>query len=154
MDHSYAFQRTSWLPAPAEQVWRHASSMVGVNRELAPLVRMTYPPDKTHLSAATVPLSRRAFRSWLLLFGVLPIDYDDLTFVALEPLGFTEQSSMGTNQVWRHRRRIVPDGHGCFVIDEVQFVPRFAVLGPLALPLFALAFRLRHRNLRRIFAQS
>ena len=50
-------------------------------------------------------LGERLFRSWILLFGVLPIDYDDITLVSIEPgRGFHERSSMLSMRVWEHER--------------------------------------------------
>ena len=70
--------------APADRVWEHASSFAGVNRELWPL-SMTHPADRARLTPESVPLGRPAFRSWILLFGLIPVDYDDITLVELEP---------------------------------------------------------------------
>jgi hypothetical protein len=152
MPHAYAFELSSQLAVPAATLWRHASSMAGVNRELWPLARMTYPKRFANLDPASLPLGRRAFRSWILLFGLLPIDYDDLTLVSIDPpRGFRERSPMLTMREWNHERLIEPAGAGCDVTDRVSFVPRFAALGPLLRVVFELAFRLRHRNLRRIF---
>jgi len=43
VERIYSFEITSELPASPEAAWRHATNMRGVNRELWPLVRMTYP---------------------------------------------------------------------------------------------------------------
>ena len=148
----YAFSLCSELSAPAEQVWLHATSMAGVNQELAPLVRMTHPQGFDRLGLERIRLRERLFRSWILLFGVLPVDWDDLCFVAFEPgRRFLERSSMATQRVWEHERTIEPMAGGCRVSDRLRFEPRVAWLGRLQLPLFRLAFALRHRNLRRIF---
>jgi len=126
--------------------------MSGVNRELAPLARMTVPREFASLDLERAPLGQRAFRSWILALGFLPIDYDDLTFVELEPgHRFLERSTMLTQRVWEHERVVEPAGAGCVISDRVRFEPRIPVLGPLFLVVFRLAFRLRHRNLRRLF---
>ena len=150
---SYGFEFSSRLSAPPEQVWAHATSMDGVNRELFPLARMTHPRELSALEPGLVPLGERAFRSWILAFGLVPIDYDDLTFIELEPgRRFLERSPMLTQREWQHERVIEPAPDGSLVTDRLRFVPRVGVLGPLFLAVFRLAFRLRHRNLRRIFA--
>ena len=155
MPRSYEFSRSSTLAVSAADAWAHASSLDGVNRELAPLVRMTYPASAAVLTPATVPLKQRLFRSWILLFGVLPIDYDDLTLVELEPgRRFLEHSTMLTQRDWIHERTIESVGRGCRVTDRLRFVPRVPVLGPLFLPMFRLAFWIRHRNLVRLFGAA
>ena len=147
-----SFEFSSRLNAPPTDVWAHATSMRGVNRELFPLARMTHPADMPSIDAHEVPLGRRAFRSWILAGGIVPIDYDDLTFVEIEPgRRFLERSPMLSQRLWEHERVVEPDGGGSMVTDRVRFTPRMGVLGPLFLFVFRLAFRLRHRNLRRLF---
>lgn len=149
------FEIASELAAPAAEVWAHATTLAGVNRELWPLARMTHPPGFETLSEASVTLGRRLFRSWILFAGVLPVDYDDLTLVELEPgRRFLERSPMATQRLWVHEREVLPRGAGCTVVDRLRFVPRIALLGPLHLVLFRAAFGLRHRNLRRWFGTA
>jgi hypothetical protein len=151
----HRFVIASELPASPRTIWRSISTMRGINAELAPLVRMTHPKAIDRLDPAVLPIGRRAFRSWLLLFGVFPFDYDDITIVELAPeRGFFESSSMLTQRVWQHRRTLQPTAGGCIVADDVAFVPRLAPLGWMFQALFTLAFILRHRNLRRILEGS
>jgi ligand-binding SRPBCC domain-containing protein len=150
--HGHGFEFSSRLAAPAAEVWAHATSMRGVNRELFPLARMTHPRGLSVLDPATLPIGQRAFRSWILAAGIVPIDYDDLTFLELEPgRRFLERSPMLTQREWQHERVIEPAAGGSTITDRVRFVPRVAWLGPVFLAVFRLAFALRHRNLRRIF---
>jgi hypothetical protein len=129
--------------------------MPGVNRELFPLARMTYPREFSHFRPDVVPLGRRAFRSWILLFGCLPIDYDDLTFAELPPGGgFLEVSTMGSQREWRHRRTLEPVNGSCRLTDSVHFTPRLALTGQLYKVIFEQVFRLRHANLCRMFAYA
>jgi hypothetical protein len=123
-----------------------------VNRELAPLARMTSPRAFRSLDLEQVQLGRRVFRSWILAAGILPVDYDDLTLVELEPgRRFLERSRMLTQRLWEHERIVEPADGGCVLSDRVSFSPRVTCLGPLFRVIFSLAFRVRHRNLRRIF---
>jgi ligand-binding SRPBCC domain-containing protein len=141
----------SRLAAPAQTVWAHATSMAGVNRELRPLARMTHPRAISSFDAGIV-LGERVFRSWILFLGILPVDFDDLTFVAIEPgRRFLERSPMLSQRLWEHERRIEPVAGGSVIEDRVHFTPRVAALGRVQLPVFRFAFRLRHRNLRRLF---
>jgi ligand-binding SRPBCC domain-containing protein len=151
----FSFAIASWLAAPRDAVWAHATSMRGVNQELWPLAQMTHPRDVTSIGAVgdAPVLGQRLFRSWILAFGVLPIDYDDLTLVELEPgRRFLEHSSMATQREWIHERVLHEAEGGTILTDAVSFVPRIAWLGPLFQSVFVLAFRLRHRNLRRRFS--
>jgi ligand-binding SRPBCC domain-containing protein len=128
------------------------STFEGINDELRPLMRMTAPAHVRALEPADVVLGDRIFRSWVLLFGVLPIDYDDLTLVALEPgRGFHERSRMLSMRVWEHERWLTPEGAGCRVVDRLSFQPRLPGMGPLIERFIRATFRHRHKRLRRWF---
>jgi ligand-binding SRPBCC domain-containing protein len=155
MSGPYSFTFASHLKAPAERVWAHASTFEGVNRELWPLARMTYPARFAALTPEVVPLGQVAFRSWVLLFGLVPVDYDDITLVELEPgRGFSEVSRMMALREWRHRRTITPQGETCTLHDEIALLPRWRLAGPLQARAFRLVFALRHRALRRLFGDA
>ena len=142
---------TSTLSAPATSVWDAASSMDGVNYELGPWLRMTAPAG-VRIDPADVVPGERLFRSRLLLLGVLPIDFDDLTFVRVdEGRGFLERSPMLSARVWEHSRVIEPLDAGCRVTDRVRFVPRVRLAAPLQRAIVGAVFRHRHRRLRRRF---
>jgi len=84
-DGLYRFTVSSVVPAPPARVWERITSMEGINHELMPIARMTHPRGLTELDPAEVPIGRRLFRSWILLFCVLPIDYDDITLLRFTP---------------------------------------------------------------------
>ena len=143
----------SRLDASAEQVWARVTTPEGINDELMPLMRMTMPAAVRGLDPETVPLGERLCRSWLLLFGFLPFDYDDVTVVRLDPgRGFLERSPMLSQRVWEHERTLEPVGpEACVVRDRLTFEPRLALPGPALEPLVRGIFRHRHRRLRRHF---
>jgi hypothetical protein len=96
----------SELQAPPEAVWARVASLEGINYELGPWMRMTAPRG-AELSHSTVPLGRRWFRCWILLFGVVPFDYDDLCVERLDPgRRFRECSTMLTARRWEHERTL------------------------------------------------
>src|SRR4051812_3514255 len=106
--------------------------MAGVNQELAPLMRMTHPAGLERLDQQVVPLGTRLFRSYLLAFGVLPVDWDDIALESITPgQGFVESSSLATARVWRHRRWIhrPATGGGCRLEDHLTWAPRLAGTG-------------------------
>jgi len=84
----------SRLDAAPEAVWERVTSPEGINFEIAPLLRMTVPGGLEALDLDRVEPGRLG-RSWILLFGVLPVDYDDLRLERIEPgRGFLERSTM------------------------------------------------------------
>jgi ligand-binding SRPBCC domain-containing protein len=149
-----SFEIASELAAPAEEVWRHATGVDGVNGELMPLVRMTVP---RHLRGATLdqlPLGARAGRSWVLLFGLVPVDYDDLTIAERGPgHRFLEQSTMLTQSRWRHERIVDAVPGGSRITDRLGWSGRIRPLGALYRVAVPVLFRHRHRRLRKRFGQ-
>jgi ligand-binding SRPBCC domain-containing protein len=151
----HEFQVSSVVAASPAAVWARVSTMEGVNAELAPLARMTYPRQLARLDPAIVPLGRRVFRSWILLFGVLPVDFDDLVLTRVEPgHGFLESSSLLSQRRWIHERTLEPVAGGCRVTDRIGFEPRVPFAGRLFLAVFRFFFRHRHRRLQRAFARQ
>jgi hypothetical protein len=145
----------SHLPAAADLVWRHATRFTGINGELYPWLRMTAPPGVTALDPAGIEPGRPLFRSWLLLAGVLPVEYDDLVLAEIEPgRRFLERSSMLTSRVWQHERTVETVDGGCRLTDRVSFAPRWAPLRPLMEPVVGLLFRHRHRRLSRRYGAA
>ncbi|MDJ0847031.1 MAG: hypothetical protein QNK04_01480 [Myxococcota bacterium] len=147
------FAVSSLLAVEPEALWRHAVSPNGVNRELGPLLHMTFPSGTRDLTASWQP-GQRQFRSWLLALRLVPVEYDDVVFVEVEPgRRFLERSSMWTQRVWEHERTVEAQAGGSRITDRVRFEPRLPGLAPLQAPIFEAVFRRRHRNLRRLFAE-
>ena len=116
----------SKLAVPAEQSWQWAISVDGISTELRPLLKMTVPHHVKSLLGLEVRLGQRLFRSWLLLFGVIPIDRSDLTLVELDPgRRFIEQSPMLSMRLWRHERIVRAVVGGSTITDRLEFQPRF-----------------------------
>ena len=148
----FEFVARSRLDAPAATVLESMLTVSGVNYELRPIVRMTAPRGTDRLDPASVPTGERLFRSWILLFGLIPIDYDDITVVRLDPArGFLERSPMASQRLWEHERLVEPDGDGCVVTDRVLHEPKIALGGRLQSAVFRQVFLHRHRRLRKRF---
>jgi ligand-binding SRPBCC domain-containing protein len=144
----------SRLAAPADTVWAAVSTMDGVNDELMPLMRMSHPADLARFDDdVDVRPGLVVFHSWLLLFGVLPIDRHALAFDRLIPgRGFDERSHSWLQREWIHRRRVEPIGpDACRVRDELAFEPRVPSAAPLVKPVVRRLFTHRHRRLRARF---
>jgi hypothetical protein len=143
----------SRLAAPAPVVWERVITPAGVNDEMRPLMRMTVPRGLGDFGIESVEPGVPIGRSWVLLFGLVPFDYDDLCLVRIEPgRGFLERSRMLSQRLWEHERTIEPDGQGaCLVTDRVAWEPRLPLPGALLAPVIGALFRHRHSRLRRRF---
>jgi len=153
------FEVSSELDASPGEVWTHATSPAGVNYEMAPWLRMTFPRTTRDLTEGWAP-ERTLFRSWLLLGRVLPLEYDDVSFVAVEPgRRFHERSVLLSQYLWEHERLIEPIGasagatQACRITDRLCFEPRIAALGPIYEGIFRKVFAHRHRRLRKCFGK-
>ena len=144
---------TSRLDARPDRVWDRIITPAGINEELRPLMRMTVPRGFERLDPEEVELGRPLGRSWVLLFGLIPVDYDEITLVRLEEgRGFLERSRMLTQRVWEHERTLEPAADsGCLLTDRVRWEPRLGLPGAPLRPLFRVIFRHRHSRLRRRF---
>jgi len=115
------------LGAPPERVWSWITSVDGISRELWPLLKMTTPPDVPDIRAISREAGQPLFRSWVLLFGIIPIDRSDLTLLSLDDgRGFVEQSPMLSMRLWRHERTLEAEEPGSRLTDILTFEPRFA----------------------------
>lgn len=117
------------------------------------MLSMTMPPGLRGqtLDDAADLLHQPLGKAWLLLFGVVPIDYDEMTIVALEPgRSFHERSTMLALRRWEHERSISPTAeHACEVYDRLTFEPRLQLFAPLARRLVGALFAHRQRRLRK-----
>ena len=153
MGRPVEFERSSVLAAPAGEVWQHATSMSGVNDELGPWVRMTYPEQLASLADADdSALGTVVFHSWLLAGGRLPFDRHALRLVEIDSRddggGFVEESTSWLQSRWRHERDVVALGDDrCLVTDRLTVVPRIPLARPVVAVMVPWLFTRRHRRL-------
>jgi hypothetical protein len=131
-------------------VWTAMSTVAGINREVAPFVRMTDPtggaPFDSELWRDGTPVC------WQLLLGVIPVDRHRIELVALpDRSGFRESSSTWWYRVWWHERTLLDDSAGCVVRDSIEIDPRLGLLDPIVAWAVRRMFRRRHRSLQRQF---
>ncbi|GAB3244329.1 hypothetical protein [Chitinimonas naiadis] len=138
---------SSTLAASVQQVRAEQLTVAGGNFELSPWLRMRF-PSRHWQSLLELPCDVVLGRYWLWLFGCLPVDYDELCFEQIGQDGFVERSSLPSQVVWRHERRIVGKDNTCTLNDSVSFTPRRGVPGWLSRRIIHALFQWRHRRLR------
>jgi ligand-binding SRPBCC domain-containing protein len=142
-------EQGSQLDAAADAVWERVTTLEGITEELMPIMRMTAPADVDALRPEDIVPGQRLFRSWILLFGLIPFDYDDITVVEMQPgRYFHERSTMLSQRVWEHERWVEPRDGGCVVRDRLRFEPRLGLPGKWVEPVIRAIFRHRHRHRR------
>ncbi len=150
-------ERASDLAADAEVVWAWVTTATGVNDELWPWMRMTVPRGWQDGSLATLEPGVTIGRSWILLFGIVPFDADDLTLAEVGALHFVERSPLLSAASWQHERRVTPTAAGrCRLVDRLTFEPRALTARlpggrRLHTAVITAIFRHRHRRVVRRF---
>jgi hypothetical protein len=147
MARAYRIRVVSRLAADPKTIWDHATTIDGVNLELAP-VHM-HAPKGARLDES-MPLDRPAGRGFVTLFRVFPIDFHELRLVdVVVGRSFHEHSRTLLEAHWIHKRRIDPCSEGTRVEDDVTFQPR--AFGAIVSRIVPRVFARRHRYLRRRF---
>lgn len=142
------------LGQPPAVVWARVSTFAGVNDELLPWLHMTVPRAARGRSLAQARGGERLGRSFVLLLGVLPVEWDDVTLESVTDHGFVEASTMATQRAWRHERRISAAEGGCVIEDRLTWEPRVPALGAVLRLVVPALFRHRHRRLVRRFGAA
>jgi hypothetical protein len=143
--------RIASLRAEPAAVWERATSAEGINHELGPLLRMTVPRGLDSLDLKNLKPGRLG-RSWILIFGFVPFDYDEIGLERIEAeRGFLERSTMLSQRLWEHERTLEAGEEGTVIEDRLAWEPRLPLPGRLLRPLIASTFRHRHRQLQRHF---
>ncbi len=143
------FSIHSDLAAHTAELWDHAVSPVDVNAELRPLLSMSFPDGVEDITTGWEP-GRFRFRSWILLGGLIPVEYDDIAFAEVQPgHSFCETSSMASQSLWSHERVVEALPGGARISDHLTFAARLPMLEPLYGWVFRWVFQWRHYNLRR-----
>jgi len=154
------FERRTWLDAPVDLVWQRCTSPEGINDELWPVMRMTVPAPMRGRTIADVDAGQRLGRSWFLLGGLVPFEYDDITIAELDPgRRFVEKSTMMSFRQWRHERILDEENGGCALTDRIsfelrapqRFIPGY---GKLLRAVMHWLFGHRHRRLARYVAAA
>ena len=94
-------------------------------------------------------------KSLLLLFGLIPFGYDDITVAQIEPgRMFREESAMIGMRTWIHQRTLEPADGKTVVTDAITLIPRLALPGLTRFLGVTLAafFAHRHKRLQGHFA--
>lgn len=138
------------LPTSVDELWSWSTSIQGIQAEMWPILKITFPKGMKHIDKDTA-LGKPLCRCHFLLLGIFPMDMSKLTFVELVPgHRFVEQSPLVSMKMWRHERVVTATAEGASVTDNLEFSPRFAP--PLVAWFVKLFFQHRHSVLSRTFS--
>lgn len=145
--------RSVAVAAPREPVWASVVTPAGIDDELRPWLSMTMPPAYRDATIETVPTGVWLGRASIRLFGLIPVEYDDLRLLERQaPEYFHEHSRMRLASVWEHRRELrALSREVTQVTDRITVIPRVPVPGFMLRGVVTALFAHRHRRLRAIF---
>jgi ligand-binding SRPBCC domain-containing protein len=121
---------------------------------MRPWMTMSMPRSARGLTVDTVPLNRPLGRAWIRLFGILPVDFDHLSIVELDPgRYFHEKSTMLSMRHWEHERTLSRiDDTSTRVTDRITLQTRLPGFNRIAATMLRAFFGHRHRRLARHFS--
>jgi hypothetical protein len=144
----------SVLAAPPGVVWERASAVRGANDELWPLAKMTFP---IRLDCRTPPeqVVGRHFTSWMLAFGIVPVDRRTVEIEVFEEGRFRECStSWLQGRVCHERTAVAADDGWTVLTDTLVLGSHGRLVDALLRTAIAPTFRRRHRRLRHHFDKA
>ena len=144
----FTFEEISHINISAADFIDKQLTMVGVNNELGPFLRMSCPKEWEQRPLTEWQTGTPLFRSVIFAFWVLPIDVHSFYMEKVSAHGFEERSSSWMNSLWAHTRTVEPDGAFCKIQDAVEFMPRVKIIGRLAALIYQSVFRHRHKRLK------
>ena len=150
MPRQVVVTRSSVVPRSPQVVWDRVTSPEGIDAEMRPLLSMRMPREMAGRRIEDLPLDEPLGRAWLLLLGVLPVEYDDFSLMAVDPpRSFHEDSRLLSARRWQHRRELEPVTGGTRVTDTLTVDPRALVPGLLVRAVVGALFAHRHLRLAR-----
>jgi len=142
----------SELEAPLALVWDRVVRVSGANDELWPFAKMTRPAFEDRLTAPGPGFSLPPFRTWFLLFGVVPIARRSMQLEVLAEGRFVETSTSWLTGTSRHERVATTGAGGSTVLaDRLTIESRGKVMDAVMRAGITRTFRRRHRRLQRHF---
>ena len=141
----------SELQAPLAVVWDRVVRVSGANDELWPFAKMTRPAFEDRLTAPGTGMLP-PFRTWFLLFGVVPIARRSMHLEVLTEGHFVETSTSWLTGTSRHERVATTGAGGSTVlIDRLTIESRGKVMDAATRAGVTMTFRRRHRRVQRHF---
>lgn len=145
---SITFEETSHIDISAADFIESHLTMIGVNYELGPFLKMSCSKEWERRSLTEWQTGAPLFRSVIFALWVLPIDVHSFYMEKVSRHGFEEHSSSWMNSLWRHKRTVEPNGSSCAIRDMVEFTPRVRMVGGLAARIYQAVFKHRHKRLQ------
>ena len=142
------FEVESDLSVEPAKLYRELLNISGVNRELAPYIKMSAPKQWSVKPICEWPVGEFLFYSRVTLFGLIPIDSHGFKFSTVSESGFSETSKTFMHKEWNHTRSIVKADEGSKVRDHIEYKSKLGFFGYILMPVFKAIFKHRHNKLK------
>lgn len=143
-----SFEIVSVLEVKADRLAKDLLTMEGVNYELSPWLQMSAPEEWQTKPIKHWPINRKLFKSWITLFGLIPVDLHAFKLIETNENGIKECSTSIINTYWKHERTILKFDTVSKVRDTLEFQPRLSWLAFILKPIYKSVFIHRHNKLK------
>jgi len=136
-----------------ENLWKSIWSFDHINKEIAPLFRMTSPSiDLDTIDPKSIPLNQQLFKSYIFLFKIIPIDIHSFMLKSIIEFEFFEETSSSLMMKhWNHTRALKARGPQTLLIDKIEYQHRLGFMGQICFPIYKFVFAHRHKKLRSFY---
>ena len=122
----FLFRAEQFVPRPVEEVFQFFSSAENLQEITPPWVHLRI------LRVEPNPLREGTLLSYALKWGIFPFRWTTEIVVWEPPWRFVDVQVEGPYKLWRHEHRLVADGAGTRICDEVQYELPLGLLGVIA----------------------
>jgi len=148
-----SFQFKSTLSISREKLWVAMWSFEHINKELAPIIRMS-PPEivLSSIDVKAIPLNVHLFKSNIFLLYIIPVDRHSFKLKDIKEFEFfAETSSSWMMKQWNHQRDLTSIGNQTLLVDTIEFQHRIKFLGKILYPIYKMIFKHRHKKLQTFY---
>jgi hypothetical protein len=120
------FRSDQFVPAPIHQVFEFFSQAENLQQLTPPWLHFCI------LSVDPKPVRKGTLIKYSLRWRIFPIRWTTEIIEWEPPYRFVDVQLKGPYKLWHHEHRFAPDGNGTRIIDEVQYLLPFGILGSIA----------------------
>ena|ERR1700722_6512641 len=120
------FRAEQFVPRPLAEVFSFFAMAENLEKLTPPWLHFRI------LSVDPTPLQKGTLIRYVLRWRVFPIRWTTEITEWEPPHRFVDVQLKGPYKVWHHEHRFIAEGNGTRIIDEVQYLLPFGVLGSIA----------------------
>lgn len=122
----YVFRAEQFVPRPLDEVFAFFSKAENLQKLTPAWLHFRI------LSVAPAPVRQGTLIKYSLRWRIFPIRWTTEIMEWEPPYRFVDLQLKGPYKLWHHEHRFVAEGNGTRIVDEVQYLLPFGVLGSIA----------------------